>query len=273
MLNKFSDNYFENYNKLSFEKQQEMTNNFFVMFYGGEKELISRFTELKQQSKYEEGILKILKIETNLDFFSKVLERIQFNNITEVIKTTSKMHEDTDGLCNLITDHEGFKKMVEIYKPLAIYHLKTLFDIDLESKTREESKELTKKIVYMTKESIAKEFESNKRTLTKWLEIHFDDRFVRKDRKITINEYIEIFEAFFLKAEENLDLNRDQDKYFKRLEKGVNFSKSDLALLCDSDLKTLKDNLKKIPFYASVNKFPYSTSEKLINRMGVELGF
>lgn len=267
------DKFLENYKRLSFEKEEELSNNFFVMFYGGEKELLSRLDKLKEQSNTDEEIFEILKIETNLDFWLKILEILQFNNITELIKATSRLQQNRDELVNLITDYEGLKKVFAIQKPFAEYNLKTLFDINFNGKNREESKILAKRIIYVTKETIAKEFDCNKRTFTKWLEIYFGDRFVRKDRKITIEEYIEIFEAFFLNDDENLDLNNNLNKYLNRLEKGVNFNKSDLAKLCDSDLKTQKENLKKIAFFSSINKFPYSICENLASRMGYELEF
>jgi len=267
------DKFLENYKRLSFEKEEELTNNFFVMFYGGEKELLSRLDKLKEQSNTDEEIFEILKIETNLDFWLKIEEILQFNNITELIKATSRLQENRDELVNLITDYEGLKKMFAIQKPFAEYNFETLFDINFDGKNREESKNLAKGIIYVTKETIAKEFDCNKRTLTKWLKICFEDRFIRKDRKIIIEEYIEIFEKFFLNDDEYLDLNNDLNKYLNRLEKGVNFSKSDLAKLCDSDLKTQKENLKKIAFFSSINKYPYSICENLASRMGYELEF
>ncbi|MBP4140052.1 hypothetical protein [Flavobacterium geliluteum] len=268
MLNKF----LENYNKLSFEKEEELNTIFFVMFYGGEKELKSKLNELKKQLKTDEEIFEILKIETNFSFWVKVSEIMVLNNISALIETKSKLQESRDELLSLITDHEGLKKMLTIQKPFAEYYLKTLFGIDLEDKTREESKILLKKIIYVTKETIAVEFKCNKRTLTKWLEFYFGDRFVRKDRKITIDEYIEIFEAFFL-SDEKLHLNNDLNKYLKRLQKGVTFNKSDLALLCDSDLKTQRENLKKIAIFSCLNKYPYSICKDLASRMGYELEF
>lgn len=263
----------ENYKKLSFEKEEELINIFFVMFYGDEKQLISRLIELKEQSNTDEEIFEILKIETNYNFWLKLSEIIQFNNISDLIETTSRLQESRDELLSLITNHEGLKKMLTIQKPFAEYNLKTLFGIDLECKTKEKSKIILNKIVYLTKETIAAEFKCNKRTLTKWLKIYFGDKFVRKDRKITMEEYIEIFEAFFLNDDESLNLNNDLSKYLKRLQEGVNFNKSDLAHLCDSDLKTQRENLKKIAYYSYLDKFPYSICKNLANRMGSELKF
>lgn len=269
MLNKI----LEKYKNLPFEKQEELITAFFVMVYGGEKQLLSRLNELKKQSKSDEEIFEILKIETNFNYWLRVSEILDINNMSALIETTSKLEESTDELLSLITDPEGLKKMLAIEKPFAEYYLKTLFGIDLEDKTREESKILLKRIAYITKETIATEFKCNKRTLTKWLEIYFGDRFVRKDRKITIEEYIEIFEAFFLNDDEILDLNNDLNKYLKRLQKGINFNKSDLARLCDSDLKTQRENLKKIAYFSCLDKFPYSICENLASRMGSELKF
>lgn len=273
MLNKVLDNHAAAYSKLSFEEQQEMINNLLALFYGGREELISRLTQLKGQSYSDQEIFEIIKSETNLDFWLKASEILQLDTITGVIKSSSCLQESGDELMNLITDHDGIKKMFEMQKIFAHYIFKTLFDIDLQGKTSDESKELAKGLVYVTKETIAKEFGCNKRTLSKWLEIQLGDRFIRKDRKITINEYIEIFEAFFLSDHQNLDLNNDLDKYLKRVEKGMSFSKSALAELCSSDLKTQKENLKKIEFYSSINKFPYSILKNLAQTMGSEPEF
>lgn len=273
MLNKVLDNYTAAYNKLSFEEQQEIINNLLALFYGGSEELISRLTQLKELSYSDQQIFEIIKIETNLDFWLKASEILQLDTITAVIRAPSKLNEASDELLNLITNHDGIKKIFEMQKPLAEYNFKTLFNTDLQGKTIDECKELTKGSVYVTKEIIAKEFECNKRTLSKWLREHFGNRFSRNNRKITINEYIEIFEAFFLSEDENLDLNNDLDKYLNRLKKGISFSKSDLAWLCSSDLKTQKGNLKKIAFYSSINKFPYSILKEWARRMGYELEF
>lgn len=273
MLNKVLHNHAAAYINLPFEKQQEIINDLLALFYGSRQELASRLTQLKEQSHSDEEIFEILKKETNLDFWLKASEMLELENITELISTPSKFQEHRDELLNLITDHNGLKKIFEIQEQLAVYNLRTVFDIDLEGKKREESKELTKGLVYVTKERIAMEFGCNKRTLSKWFKIHFGDQFSRKDRKITINEYLQIFEAFFLSEDENLDLNNDLDKYLKRLKKGTSFSKSDLAELCSSDLKTQKQNLKKIAFYSSINKFPYSILNELAHKMGYELEF
>ncbi|UPZ16249.1 hypothetical protein [Flavobacterium humidisoli] len=268
MLNKL----LENYKKLSFEKEEELINVLFVMFYGGEKQLISRLNELKEESNTDEEIFEILKIETNFNFWLKVSEILQFNNISDLIESTNKLQFNSE-LASLITDHEGLTKMFAIQKSFAEYVFATSFDINLEGKTREESKILLKRIAYVTKETIAAEFKCNKRTLKKWLKIYFGDRFVRKDRKITMEEYIEIFEAFFLSDDEKLNLNNDLSKYLKRLQEGINFNKSDLALLCDSDLKTQRENLKKIAYFSYLDKFPYSICKNLASQMGHELEF
>ncbi|MEL1254106.1 hypothetical protein AAEO57_09990 [Flavobacterium sp. DGU38] len=273
MLNKVLDNHAAACSKLSFEEQQEIINAFFALFYGGREELICRLTQLKDQSYSDQEIFEMLKNETNLDFWLKVSEIIQLDTITGVIKTSSSLQESADELMNLITDHDGIKKIFEMQKPLAEYNFKTVFNTDLQGKNIDECKERTKGLVFVTKETIAKEFECNKRTLSKWLREHFGNRFSRNNRKITINEYIEIFEAFFLSEDENLDLNNDLDKYLKRVEKGMSFSKSDLAWLCSSDLKTQKGNLKKIAFYSSINKFPYSKLKEWALKMGYELEF
>ncbi|OOV18231.1 hypothetical protein [Flavobacterium sp. LM4] len=262
----------ENYKKLSFEKEEELITIFFVMVYGGEKELISKLNELKKQSKTDEEIFEILKIETNFNFWLKLSETLRFNNITDLIETTCRLEVNSE-LASSITDHERLTRMFTIQKSFGESVLATSFDINLKGKTKEESKILLKKIAYITKETIAAEFKCNKRTLTKWLKIYFGDRFVRKDRKITIDEYVEIFEAFFLNDDESLNLNNDLSKYLKRLQEGVNFNKSDLALLCDSDLKTQRENLKKIAYYSYLDKFPYSIFKKLAGEMGYELEF
>ena len=273
MLNKVLDNHAAAYNKLYFEEQQEIINDLLALFYGGSEKLIFRLTQLKELSYSDQEIFEILKKETNLDFWLKASEILELDTITGVIKASSSLQESGDELMNLITDHDGIRKIFEVQKSVAEYNFKTFFDIDLQGKTSNECKELTKGLVYVTKETIAEEFGCNKRTLSKWLESRFGDRFIRKDRKITINEYIEIFENFFLSDHQNLDLNNDLDKYLKRVEKGMSFSKSELAELCSSDLKTQKGNLKEIAFYSSINKFPYSRLKELALKMGCELEF
>lgn len=74
MLNKVLDNYTVAYNKLSFEQQQEIINDLLALFYGGSEELISRLTQLKEQSYSDQEIFEMIKIETNLDFWLKASE-------------------------------------------------------------------------------------------------------------------------------------------------------------------------------------------------------
>ncbi|WP_366183269.1 hypothetical protein [Flavobacterium ovatum] len=273
MFKQFGANYLKRFETLPLEKKEEMFNNILNTLYGGENELKVHLTALKEQSKSDEEISDILMKEINLDFYLRLSEIVQLGGIMDIIQLESKLHEHRNELFSLVTNPKGLERMFQIQKQLAEYQIKTLFNIDLEGKTREESKELLKVILYTTKENIAKEFGISKKTLIKWLKNSFGERFERPDRKIAMNEYKEIFEAFFLSDDEVLDLNNDLGKYIRRMNKGVNFNKSDIAFLCDSDVKTQKANLMKIALYSSANIFSYSVAKEFASRMGCELDF
>lgn len=140
-------------------------------------------------------------------------------------------------------------------------------------------KEILNKFFTTSKQNISDEFLIDKKTLNKWLQELFGNRFSGR-KKIYLPEYIEIYNTLIDEPKEYLDIV-DFPKILKRIHKGMSFNKTFIAFLTnfgtENDKSTLlkiqKEGLNNFPIYNSINKFPYSLMRKLTVELGEELDF
>lgn len=197
------------------------------------------------------------------------------NSITEIIQAAYTLEKTKVMETKLYSNEILLVRcylFYEIYNPAyfaTLLNLKSLADYSIES---------LKKYIYKTigysKQEIATEFRIDKKTLNKWLILVYGyDKF--KDRKkITLLEYLEIFNAFFLtEEEEKLDLNANLESVMSRLVKGVTYSKSEiieLGLHTKEDISRTSYNTahialqRKYSYFKTYDKYPVSIANKMI---------
>lgn len=123
---------------------------------------------------------------------------------------------------------------------------------------------------------IAKEFEVDKKTLAKWLElIGLKEKYIGR-KQLSFNEYSEIFRKLFTESNEDFDLKNKFDEYNIRLEDKKTLSKKDiirLGFFIDKspngiDYERADEIIgynNEFNFYSEHDKYPYSIAIKLIN--------
>jgi hypothetical protein len=247
----------------------------YVFFDEDESLAEKKILELKKQSITDKDFLikisKKFKI-PHLDIINK--ELLNVKNISDNILMSEKLLVYFKSIENTITEREAkiflrYSEFIEKFKEDFRYIY--LSQLDISSKDFNEN--IINKWIYTSKSKISDEFEVDKRTLNKWLEIvGLSEKFKGK-RKIYLKDYMEIYSTLFLSKSENFNISKNLILYQKRLIEGMSFNKSKLASLACSDSKTLKDNLKKNKFYSFLDVFPYSIAKNLVEQMGDEINF
>lgn len=129
-----------------------------------------------------------------------------------------------------------------------------------------------------SKTDMANEFEIDKKTLNKWLELlNLNSKYFKNNKRlISFNEYNEIFKKLFTESEEDFDLKNKFEDYYIRFEEKKTLSKKDIVRLgfnlIDSPKTKDYDRAKEIiqenkdfDFYQEIDKYPYAIAIKLIN--------
>lgn len=138
---------------------------------------------------------------------------------------------------------------------------------------------LDKKIQF-SQASIAKEWDIDNDTLSKWFVIQYGNNIYAGRKKIKFSEYLGIFRDFFILdthksvANPEKELGCDDLDFYNLLAiKGKTYTKKDILEECFNpenelsprDYEQAKIILgKKFPFYANLNKFPASLAFRLI---------
>jgi hypothetical protein len=251
--------------ELPFNKCMELSQAYYECIYGSMENINQRICRLKEEGVTDYDIPKTLWDEIG-KIFSLFKNIATSKNLKSFFEAANKLDDSTKDFSpdEIIL----LQNLVNNQARLTATLMKLLFGIDVEKTTKEELIEVCLKHVYVSKQDIADEFEVDKTVLNKWLEYFFEDRF-RGKRKINFNDYLEIFEAFLLLADEgsfNVDFHKE--KYFKRIKKGMNYSKTDIATFCDSDLKTLRSQVRDMAIYSLIDKLPPSIAITIIEKMG-----
>ncbi|MEE4001399.1 hypothetical protein V1T75_13725 [Tenacibaculum sp. FZY0031] len=249
-----------------------------VLFDGDYKKAEEKFEEMEKASLNDEEIIHgFLQQFPVLELFKEVFEVIKKSyNISDFVHQLSKNEEKIISLFERVPK-EQFLKLVKLYSENRVIiesHITDFFGLDIVEK-----EEVVKIFFKTTKQEIADEFNVNKRTFNKWLKELFGNRFDNR-RIIYIHDYIEIFNTFIDDGKEYLELS-DFNKIKKRLDKGTSFDKKRIAYLTNEGtskdsstlLKIQRENLGAIEFYKRMDKFPYSLTKKIVEKLGDELDF
>lgn len=228
----------------------------------------------KQVNSDEEFWVLFLKKYKFPDIFRSFSELAAMSNISSVISTVASVQDKSKEVKDYSDKNKYIlERFANYYKLRQNDILKVLSNqLDIPQKNVNE-KNLKTNLFYTCKQSISDEFGVNKRTFNKWLEMSGLGEKYKGKRKINFDEYIEIFTTLFISENEEFDITNNVQIYRNRIKKGMKFNKSDITYLLDSDLKTQKDNLKKIEEYNFTDVFSYSTSKLFIEKMGGEINF
>ncbi|WP_336126844.1 hypothetical protein [Mesoflavibacter sp. CH_XMU1422-2] len=248
---------------------------------GNKENAINKLQALKDETNSEEEFIEAFKKEVNYDFFNALFSELNFNNISGLIRSFRSIKEKVPELKKLITNQEGVDAILNDKEGLKSIIVKTIFIKKNEEITDDELMMSLFKQFSISKEDIAHEFGTTKKTLNKWLNETglFDKEFTKaisRNQGVYFNEYLKIFETLFLAKEEGkLDIENNIDTYVNRLNQPLSYFKEDIAVLCDSDKKTLKDvtSIKKVAYYSFIDKFPYSLSRELIEKMDSQIEY
>jgi hypothetical protein len=123
---------------------------------------------------------------------------------------------------------------------------------------------------------VANEFQIDKKTLSKWLElVDLKEKYFGR-KQLSFNEYNEIFRKLFLESEEDFDVKNKFQEYKIRLEEKKTLSKKDIIRLgfelidnpkvadYERAQEIIQEN-KDFDFYHSMDKYPYAIAIKIIN--------
>lgn len=254
---------------------QELMN---VLFDGNYEKADEKFEEIEKASLNDDEIINgFMNQFPVLELFKEISGVIKgSSNITDLINKVCYNEENIISIFERVPK-EQLLKLVNIYDE-NIEMIKSIFTqiYDLDEFEKEE---VTKVFFKTTKQEIANEFNVNKRTFNKWLKEFFGNRFDNR-RIIYIHEYIEIFNTLVGEGKEYLELT-DFIKIKKRLDEGMSYDKKRIAYLTNEGteknsstlLKTQKENLMNIKFYQGLDKFPYSLTKMIVDKLGDELEF
>ena len=121
---------------------------------------------------------------------------------------------------------------------------------------------------------IAKEFEIDNDTLSKWFELIYGKNIYFGRKQITLGEYLQIFRDFFLESNEDFNLDENIEKFRSRVLVGKTYTKReiiDFGFELEDEPKNihfLEASMvlnKKYSFYDKYDKYPYRIAIQLIN--------
>ncbi|MGV7105770.1 hypothetical protein [Flavobacterium sp. U410] len=127
-----------------------------------------------------------------------------------------------------------------------------------------------------SKTDIANEFEVDKKTLNKWLELLKLKHKYSERKQLNFLEYNDIFKKLFVESDEDFDLKNKFEEYNIRLEEKKKLSKTNIIRLgfglteppkikdYEKAQEIIEEN-KDFYFYPNHDKYPYSIAIKLIN--------
>lgn len=249
---------------------------------GNKEKAINKLQVLKDEANSEEEFLQAFKREVNYDFFNALYSELNFNNISGIMRSFKSIKEKVPELKKLITNQKGVDKILNDKSGLKSIIVKTIFIKQNEEITDDELMMSLFKQFSISKERIAnEEFGVDKKTFNKWLEETglFKEEFYkplseRGKKGVYLDEYVHIFETLFLAKEEGkLDIENNIDTYIDRLNSKMSFTKDDIVQICVSNIKTQKEVLRKVAYYNFIDKFPYSLSRELVNKMWSEINY
>ncbi|WP_146942184.1 hypothetical protein [Chryseobacterium hagamense] len=247
-----------------------------------QKIIEERFSEFKDDlpDTFEDFVEK-LKNYCNQDFHgdrSISFDEFESNNLSCIV-------EKSEDIMRFVSSNKEILSLSFGFTILFYTHIFTI--ISIKKRTLVHSKdELLKffdKKVQFSQTAIAKEWDINNDTLSKWFEIMYQTNPFANRKKINLSEYLRIYNDFFIlekdKRHNDNDFMIPEDKidfYVFAAVKGKTYKKSEIIELgFDLDEKATTKHytqarkflLEKFPYYTLIDKFPNSWALELINEL------
>lgn len=203
-----------------------------------------------------------------------------FKNLSDQQKKDfEELVQFNNGASGLIVFSDNFTSIFEKYKHSEngiafLVRLYVFSEIESNIYKSTLSKELLLKKVKFSQTEIAKEFEVDNDTLSKWFELIYGNNIYFGRKQITLEEYLMVFKDLFLEPNEDFNLDENFDKFRRRVLVGKTYTKKDIidfGFELDEEpknnhfLEASKILNEKFSFYDRYDKYPYSIAIQLIN--------
>jgi hypothetical protein len=258
MINKFLDQLNTIISKLPENKVKILINNIFIK-HKNQVEFSNYLTEVSC-SEFIENFIQEFPDELEEKFNNYQLNN--FNGILGLIKAASALTNLSKGKIIAEKDKRIFAR----------FYLLTIIQKEFFN-TITSKEELLIKIKF-SQSDIAKGFEVDNDTLSKWFEIIYGKNIYFGRKKISLGEYLKIFNDLFLESNEVFDVKNRLRDFLNRVENGKTYSKKDVIEFgfeldkepTSFDYSEAKNILlKDFPFYEKIDKYPYNIALKMIN--------
>lgn len=227
------------------------------------------FQILNKQLKLEIESFDVAK------FHNKAVLPSEYSNVSSLI-------ESIDDIKTIMSDnpqHAGLFLRIMLFQKIFFLSVISLQNKKLTYESDDIFQFLDKKIQF-SQTFIAKEWEIDNDTLSKWFEIQYGTNIFAKRKRIKLSEYIIIFKDFFILDEHKKDdssnyaiQTNDIDFYNSLSLKGKTYSKKDIIEECFNPELEVSPRLyeqakiileKKFSYYSHLNKYPTSIAFQLI---------
>ena len=215
----------------------------------------------------------------------KELENIKLSGNMKLppsIHNVSAVMESIDDIMALIQNNR--EHLPIFFKIFILQKLHVLTAISIQSNrvlyTSDEVFHFLKKKIQFSQAEIAKEWEVDNDTLSKWFAVQYGSNIYAKRKKINLSEYLNIFNDFFVLEEDQRTKESDKmmkiekiDFYSSLALKGKTYTKKDIIEECfnpDENLSSRQYDearnilISKFNFYEDLNKFPAAMAFKMI---------
>lgn len=245
---------------IGIQKQLKIIEDILIAKYGSYESAQIELFKIKEESRDEYEFQEKLRQLLNIDGLEKIMDA--FNGSNSIIKVIDILHKINTGTSTLAISEQDISFLSDTIHAYESGRLKNSLPVNELFNC-----EVANKIKFTLKE-IRDELNINQRTFNKWLNLKFGKKYNGR-KKVNLYEYTEIYEMLLLgPGEPGFNFDNMLEEYQKRITDGLVFTKERLAKITDSDYKTLAGNVKFIDSYKSIDKYPYSIAQAIINHMG-----
>lgn len=197
----------------------------------------------------------------------------------------SAMVEQYDNLKMILSNYYQYASLflqMILFQKICVLSIISIQNRKLTYKSGDVLNFLDKKIQF-SQNFIAKEWEVDNDTLSKWFEIQYGKNIFANRKRLRLSEYLAIFKDLFILEEHKTDgmsdhaiKPEDMDFYNSLAIKGKTYSKRDIIEECFDPAEQLSTHQyeqakivleQKFPFYSHINKYPVSIAFRMINEL------
>ncbi|PWN58128.1 hypothetical protein [Chryseobacterium viscerum] len=201
------------------------------------------------------------------------------------MKHLSAIIEQYDNLKTILSNYHQYASLfiqMILFQKICLLGIISIQNKKLTYQSQDVLNFLDKKIRF-SQSFIAKEWEVDNDTLSKWFEIQYGTNIFANRKKIKLSEYISIFKDLFILEEHMTDstsghlIEADLMDFYNSLAlKGKTYSKKDIIEECFNPEEKLSTHQyeqarialeKRFSFYSHVNKYPVSIAFQMISEL------